>query len=132
MNLNANNTSWSLFGYASIIIGVPILLLSWSMFEHLSATSRQISWIPLSAGIISLSFSDRVKLRHMLWPFSLGSGKGSGRYLGLLGLLWYTLGVTEAIKPLNHIVQTNSGLLLIALSICWYLIRLLKFKESGI
>lgn len=129
MNLKANKIDWWSYGYAATVIGFPLMLFSLSLSASEGSTTN-ISFIPFVSGLVALFFSDRNTLKRMLMPFRADSGRGTGRYLGVLGILSYTLGTTGWMPHANNNLQMNIGFVLLAASAFWYVIRLTKFKEQ--
>lgn len=131
MNNGFNKIDWSSYGYAMVYMGLPILLFGLSLETDLAVTQTLI-WLPLGAGIVVLLLFDRKQLFKFMNPFALQSGRGTARYLGLLGLLAYTFDrvVTADFIKVNGLL--NAGLLLIGASVLWYVIRITRFKERGL
>lgn len=129
MNLNANKIDWWSYGYAATVIGFPLMLFSLSLSASDGSTTN-ISFIPFVSGLVALFFSDRNTLKRMFIPFRADSGRGTARYLGILGILSYSLGTTGLIPVANNNLQMNIGFVLLAASAFWYVIRLTKFKEQ--
>lgn len=113
-------------GYGLFIVGVTA-----GFFELAFSGKLSVSLLLVGIGAALLAIFDRTLLLQMVFPFRLDSGKNSARYLGVMGLITYTLTygkgwVDDTAYPLF------TGLLLIAASAFWYLIRLVKFGEKGL
>lgn len=131
MNNGFNKIDWSRLGYALVFFGVPVMLIG-STFESSSATTDTLKWLPLLSGGLILLFKDREQLNKLFFPFSEKSGRGTARYLGLLGLLAFTAGRVLPPEVAKGALLLNTGLLLVAASAIWYLIRLVRFGEKGL
>lgn len=130
MNLAAKKTDWWSYGYAATVLGFPLMLFALSLEAAESGTTRTLGFIPFVSGVVALFFSNRNTLRRMLIPFRADSGRGTGRYLGVLGILSYTLGTTGLMQFTNNNLLMNFGFLLLGFAALWYAIRVLKFKEQ--
>jgi len=131
MNKRFKKVDWSRIGYVNVIIGVPLLLFGLSL-NTMSSSTETILFLPVIFGLISLLLSDRVLLKQFFFPFSEKSGRGTARYLGLMGLLTYTAGRVITADYVKSDLLVNTGLLLVAAAACWYMIRLVRFKERGL
>jgi hypothetical protein len=131
MNNQFNKVDWSRFGYAQVFLGIPVLLFGLSL-ETDSSFTKTLIWLPLVAGLAVLLLTDRKELLKFLYPFSIKSGRGTARYLGLMGLLAYTIGSVVTADYIKANMLVNTGLLLVAASALWYMIRLTRFKERGL
>lgn len=131
MNNAFNKIDWSSFGYASVYLGFPVLLFGLSL-ESISDTTQWLMWLPLSLGVLTLLFTDRQELLKIIYPFSAKSGKGTARYLGIVGLISYTSGRILPPELAKTALLFNTGLVLVAASALWYMIRLWRFKEKGL
>ncbi|MDP2187740.1 MAG: hypothetical protein Q8J69_03555 [Sphingobacteriaceae bacterium] len=131
MNNQFNKIDWPSYGYANLYFGVPVLLFGLSL-ETISATTQFLIWLPFAMGIIILLLTDRQELLKFIFPFAAKSGRGMARYLGVVGLLTYTSGrvLPEGIAKAPFLL--NAGLLLVAASAAWYMIRLVRFQERGL
>lgn len=131
MNNGFNKIDWTKFGYAHVLLGVPILLIGLT-FESSSSTMGGYKWVPLLLGVLILAVREPKELLLWIYPFSEKSGRGTARYLGLMGLLAYTAARVLPPEALKDALLLNAGLLLIALAVIWYLIRLVRFGEKGL
>lgn len=131
MNNQFNKIDWPSLGYAHVFFGVPLLLFGLSL-ETESSYIKSSAWTPLVVGLTILLLTDRKELLKYLYPFAIQSGRGTARYLGVVGLLAYTLGSVVTTEDIKANFLLNAGLLLVAASASWYLIRLLKFGERGL
>lgn len=113
-------------GYGLFIVGATA-----AFFELAFSGKLSMSLLLVGAGVLLLALFDRTTLLQMVFPFRLDSGKNSARYLGVMGLITYTLTYGEGwVNDTSYPLFT--GLLLIAASASWYLIRLVKFGERGL
>ncbi len=106
------------------------MLFGLSLEETSSASTGTASFIPFVTGTIALFLTNRDTLKRMYFPFRADSGRGTARYLGILGILSYSLGTTAVMTFTNNNLLMNFGFLLIAFAALWYVIRLVKFKEQ--
>ena len=114
-----------------MFFGVPLLLFGLSL-ETDSSYIKTSAWTPLLVGLTVLLLTDRKELLKYLYPFAIQSGRGTARYLGVVGLLSYTLGSLVTTEHIKANFLLNAGLLLVAASALWYMIRLTRFKERGL
>lgn len=113
-------------GYGLFIVGVTA-----AFFELAFSGKLSVSLLLVGVGVVLLALFDRTTLLQMIFPFRLDSGKNSARYLGVMGIVTYTLSYAQGwVDHPDYPLFT--GLLLIAASASWYLIRLVKFGERGL
>lgn len=128
MQLLKRGIDWNSFAFALVVFGLPIFLVGLTFFPE----PRWSSGMQLLIGLTMLAFRNRSKLVSMVFPFSTTAGRGSARYLAMLGLAWYTFGRIQLIPESNFMAQELIGLLLIGLAAAWYLIRMLRFGEKSL
>lgn len=126
MNNQYNKIDKTSLGYGLFIVGVTV-----AFFELAFSGKLSISLLLVGAGMLLLLLFDRATLLQMVFPFRLDSGKNSARYLGVMGIITYTLSYGQGWVD-NPDYPLFTGLLLIAASATWYLIRLVKFGEKGL
>ncbi len=113
-------------GYGLFIVGATA-----AFFELAFSGKLSVSLLLVGAGVVLLAFFDRETLLQMVFPFRRDSGKNSARYLGVMGIVTYTLSYAQGWVD-HPDYPLFIGLLLIAASASWYLIRLVKFGERGL
>jgi hypothetical protein len=128
MQLQKRKIDWESFASAHVVFGLPIFLAGLTFLSE----PRWLAGLPMLVGIFLLVFHNRKALMVMLFPFSIEAGRGTARYLALLGLAWYTFGRIELIPESNFAAQRFCGLLLLGLAALWYIIRRSRFGETSL
>jgi hypothetical protein len=121
--------------YFGLLVGVfltYVAMLALAPVLPLNPRDSTWTWLPLVLGLTVLLLTDRKELLKYLYPFAIQSGRGTARYLGVVGLLAYTLGSVVTTEHIKANFLLNAGLLLVAASALWYMIRLTRFKERGL
>lgn len=130
-SMDAQKKSTGKIDKASLGYGLFIVGATAAFFELAFSGKLSVSLLLVGAGVVLLAFFDRETLLQMVFPFRRDSGKNSARYLGVMGIVTYTLSYAQGwVDHPDYPLFT--GLLLIAASASWYLIRLVKFGERGL